>query len=58
MLFESYGLRHLSGLPPVVFRTRSTKGVVSGFSSLALSMASACVGKTALARSAFDFLTA
>ena len=53
-----YGLRHLSGLPPVVWRTRSTRGALPGFISLALSIASACVGKTSLALSESGLLTA
>jgi hypothetical protein len=54
----NYGLRHLSGLPPVVWRTRSTRSALPGFISLALSIASACVGKTSLALSELGFLTA
>jgi hypothetical protein len=46
-----YGLRHLSGLPFVVARTRSTIGVQLGLIDFARSMASAWVGRTALARS-------
>jgi hypothetical protein len=43
--------RHLSGAPPLVWRTRSTCGRVPGLSSRARSIAACCVGKTSLARS-------
>ena len=44
-----HGVRHLSGLPFLVLRTRSTIGAAFGLSSLARAIASACVGTTALA---------
>jgi hypothetical protein len=52
------GLRHLSRPPCVVSRTRSTSGVLLGFSSRALSIASLCVGRTSLALSESGLLTA
>jgi len=57
-IFDQLGLRHLSGLPPVVLRTLSTDGAMPGLSSRARSMAAACVGATALALSEFGRLTA
>src|ERR1019366_3515426 len=53
-----YGFRHLSRLPPLVLRTRSTRTLLPGFISRARSIAAPCVGSTALARSAFGLRTA
>jgi hypothetical protein len=44
-------VRHLSGWPSFVLRTRSIIGVALGLCSFAHAIASACVGRTALARS-------
>ena len=55
---DDYALRHLSGFPPVVLRTRSTKGEAPGLNSRARSIALACVGKTSLALSELALLTA
>lgn len=51
-LSRARDLRHLSRLPSSVFRTRATgrDGLPPGSSSLDLSIASACVGSTTLAR--------
>lgn len=53
-----YGLRHLSSEPFEVFRTRSTWIAASGFIARARSIASDCVGSTALARFAPPLRTA
>jgi hypothetical protein len=57
-LNKDYALRHLSGLPPAVLRTRSTRGEPPLPNSRARAIASAWVGKTALALSELPFLTA
>jgi hypothetical protein len=59
-LLSSYlqGLRHWSGFPLEVRRTRSTNGGVRGLSSLARSIAIAWVGNIAVALSEFGLLTA
>jgi len=54
----AHGLRHLSRVPALVSRTRSTKAAARGSISRARAIASACVGAMALARSAFGFRTA
>jgi hypothetical protein len=53
-----YGLRHLSGLPPFVYRTRSTNTVALGSSLYAFAIALACVGAMALERSELGRRTA